>query len=166
MATWVVKTKSKGNMPKWLIFLMLGLVALVITPYFFTLETKEFDARIEKMVEEIRGRIARGESREIFLASDRELIASFDETEFAAHLAPARQFLSGKYEKIGGGGTRFDTLADRLNRFIGRPYIIYTAFLLENETSRAGETFSWKVRGDEVKLLYIRNEGFGQINVK
>ena len=154
MATWVVKTKSTGNMPKWLIFAMLGLVVLIITPYFFTLENKEFDAKIENKIAEIRGQIVKGEFREIFLASDRELIASFDENEFAAHLAPSQKFLAGNYKKVIGGRTRFDDLASRGKRFFGRPYNLHTYFLLENETNRGSEYFSWKVRGDEIKLVH------------
>lgn len=103
---------------------------------------------------EIQAQIVKSDFREIFLAADRELIASFDEREFAEYLVPSQKFLSGNYKTISEGKTNFDDLASRLKRFLGRPFNLYTSFLLENETDRASEVFSWKVRGSEIKLVH------------
>jgi hypothetical protein len=150
------KYKSFKEMPFWLKLIVVGAPALVLImlplQIFLSLENKEFDAELERKIERIHRQIAEGSYREIFIEGDRELVANYDESEFAAKLAKGRNQLSGKYKKMTGSSLYFPDVYNRVKRLFGRPALVHSFYSFKSDTHAGREAFYWILRGDEIRL--------------
>ena len=130
-------------------------LTLPLLPFqlFMSLENKEFDAELERKIERIHRQIAEGSYREIFIEGDRELVANYDESEFAAKLAKGRNQLSGKYKKMTGSSLYYPDVSNRLKRIFGRPALVHSNYSFKSDTHAGREVFYWILRGDEIRLV-------------
>ena len=142
--------------PWWLKTVVIGLPALVLfgqSLAFISLENKEFDAQIREKTERIHSQIVQGKFHDVFIEGDRDLVANYEENEFAAKLAKGQKYLVGKHENVMSNSAHYPDLANRLKRMAGKPALVGNYYSFKSDAGRGNESFYWIIRGDELKLV-------------
>lgn len=156
MAYYIHKPAGHEKEIKRAIFCAIGiliLITLFAIGFIFHQDKNEFDSVTDRQINKIHQQILDEKYREVFLESDRELIADYNETEFIAMLIKSRQYLA-ENPKLIGRKTTFDDTINRLKYLAGASYKLETFYLSKSTSGEAIEYFGWRISNGNIRLRY------------
>lgn len=140
-------------------FYLLGGVLTLLASIFIVAaigqKTKEFDFLVAKKIERVHRQIAAERYGEIYTEAGRGLIAEFDQAEFEARLRAARPTIAGKLEKR--CTSEYPDIVQRVRRNLSTSFRFSTVCRLENESHKSVQYFDWRIRGEEIDLIWFES---------